>query len=244
MYNDLNADGSILDDRKVTYNQSYAIYALSEYYRATGHEDALTKALEIYALIERHAWDDGRGGYHTVCDHRWHVQPDSFTMDTHLHLMEAYTNLHKACPDPDVAKSLRQCVEALRRRFLRPNGALYQNLQLSWEPVEDTSDRYGDEGECVWMMTEAAAQIGDEAYTGLVMEAVRSMADNICSIGYDEVHGGVYDRLNSDGSMSTDKLWWEQSEAATARCMPMHCLAVRLTLNALWGSGTLCAGIS
>ena len=215
VYNDLNADGSVLDDRKVSYNQSYAIYALSEYYRATGCEEALAKAMDIYALIEHSAWDAVRGGYHTVCDRVWRVQPDSFTMDTHLHLMEAYTNLHKAKADPAVARSLRQCVEALRSRFLRPSGALYQNLQLTWEPTADTSDRFGDEGECVWMMAEAAAQLGDEAYTAQVMEAVRAMADNIVAVGYDKDHGGVYDRLNADGSMSTDKLWWEESEAAT-----------------------------
>ena len=51
-------DGKIEDDTKHTYNQAFAIYALSTYYDASGETEALSLAEELYHIIEERCTDE------------------------------------------------------------------------------------------------------------------------------------------------------------------------------------------
>lgn len=55
VYWSLTHDGQPLDDSKHTYNQAFAIYALSAWYRLTGETEALELARELFDLIEKNA---------------------------------------------------------------------------------------------------------------------------------------------------------------------------------------------
>ncbi|MGM9521506.1 MAG: AGE family epimerase/isomerase [Oscillospiraceae bacterium] len=216
LYVGLEADGTPYSDNKSTYTQSYAIYGLSEYYLAGGGEESLNKAKDIFRRIEEHAYSNEFGGYTAVCGRDWSDLGGGLEVDTYLHLTESYANLLKAWDDEELRASLRRVVSILTEKFLRPDGGLYQGLNRDWSCTQDVSDRFADDAEGAWMILEAASAIGDAVFTGTVNAAAEKMITRLATVGYDAQNGGVFDRLNSDGTMSTDKMWWEESESAIA----------------------------
>ena len=121
----LNADGTPLDTKKQFYAIGFAIYGLSEYARATGGDsEALDYAQRMFRDIEEHSRDRVRGGYMEaarrdwtpIADMRLSAKDDNAckTMNTHLHIIEPYTNLLRVWPDA----GLREATASLLRLFL------------------------------------------------------------------------------------------------------------------------------
>src|SRR5258705_11009354 len=105
----VDAEGRPLDDRKHVYAQAFAIFALSEHYRATGDDYSLRSAIAIHRLVEAHAHDALLGGYDEAFARDWTLLDDvrlsdqdlnePKSMNTHLHLLQANTTLHAVEPD-------------------------------------------------------------------------------------------------------------------------------------------------
>ncbi|NEW85525.1 MAG: N-acyl-D-glucosamine 2-epimerase, partial [Mariniphaga sp.] len=121
---ELNQKGDVLNGRKQIYAQGFGIYGYSEYYKASNNPKALESAISLFELIEKHSFDADKGGYFEAFANDWSALEDfrlspkdanePKSMNTHLHILEPYTNLLKIWPD----NQLREKTAALIRIFL------------------------------------------------------------------------------------------------------------------------------
>ena len=127
-YWSLTADGQPLDTKKQFYAQGFMLYGFSEYARATGDGEALQVALQLYGLIERHAWDSRYGGYTEACTRQWQPIADMRlsakdenypkSQNTHLHIIEPYTNLLRCLSERGQADDAHSALQASVRRLI------------------------------------------------------------------------------------------------------------------------------
>lgn len=219
------ADGTPIDARKSAYVHAFGIYGLSEFFRATGEEEARERAIELYRLLEQHARDRENGGYFEEFSRDWKVSrergrrrsvmgaADQKSQNVHLHLLEAYTNLARIRPDPELKRNLRELIELMQARVLdESTHHLRLFLAEDWSP-RSTAISFGHDIEYSWLVTEAAEVLGDED----VLERVRDTAVQLAAVtlreGVDE-DGGVIAEAEPGGRRDTFREWWPQAEAA------------------------------
>ena len=220
----IDGDGHPVDPGKQTYAESFALYGLSEFARATGDKAALDRAIEIYRLLEQHAFDQEHGGYVDLFTRDWKVPPPrgffSFggapgpkSQNTMLHLMESYTNLLRVWPDPDLRKALRSMVDVMLTRVLDPEGLhVRQFFSLDWKPTSDDIS-FGHDIEFSWLLTETAEVLGDAELIARTRQMAVAIAQDILKRGIDPDGGLVYEGTREKVTNGS-KDWWPQAEAA------------------------------
>lgn len=216
------ADGRPLNARKQVYGQAFAIYALSEYHRASGLSEPLERAKRIYALLEKHACDRKQGGYFEAFSRSWGPIADMRLGDTdmnvpksqntHLHVMEAYTNLLRVWPDAGLHKAQASLVTIMLDRILTPEtGHLKLFFSQDWVSQSDAVS-YGHDIEAAWLFVEAAEVLQDSALLARLKPIVVRIAETTLAEGVD-ADGGVFNAGNPAGVTDFDKEWWPQAEA-------------------------------
>ena len=135
-------DGSRLDDGKVVYGQSFAIYALSEYYLATGNRIGLEYASRSFDLLQKHCADTQYGGYYENLEPDWQPATGGFHagdrkgLDTHMHLMEAFTVLYQASGEPIHRRKLMEIVDLIVEKMIdREHGCGRNQFDLAFKPI-------------------------------------------------------------------------------------------------------------
>jgi mannobiose 2-epimerase len=218
----IDAEGRPLDERKHVYAQAFAVYALVEHVRATGDERSLQAAIAIFRLVETHARHTGLGGYEEAFTRDWTLLDDvrlsdvdaneRRSMNTHLHLLEAYSALYAVWPDALLRQRLHALVELFLERIIAPDGShVIGFLDAEWRP-RSSRVSFGHDIEASWLLLEAAHTLGDAALTGRVRTAALRLAEAVLAHGVDPVHGGVFYHAEH-GAVDTDKEWWPQTEA-------------------------------
>jgi len=216
------ADGRPLDTRKHVYAQSFAIYALSEWHRATGDEAALALARAIYGLIEAHCADRVHGGYVEACDRAWRPledvrlsakdAPEPRSMNTHLHVLEAYTNLYRVWPDAELAVRLQALIELFLRAIYHPaTGHLILFFDERWRP-RSRAVSFGHDIETSWLLLEAVDVLGQATLRPRVQQASLHLARATLAEGR-APDGSLYYEIDEQGRLDTDRHWWPQAEA-------------------------------
>ncbi len=221
IYWELDYKGNPLDTKKQIYAIGFAIYGLSEYARATGDEEALAYAQQLFDVIEQHSFDSEQNGYVEALTRDWQPigdmrlsdkdENEKKTMNTHLHILEPYTNLYRVWKDEQLERQLRNLIEVFITRILDPQTG---HLNLFFE--EDWTNKYriysyGHDIEASWLIHEAALVLGDP-------EVLKRIEPIIIRIARAADEG-----LNPDGSMiyehfidrqKTDRElhWWVQAE--------------------------------
>lgn len=218
----LHADGSPADTKKQVYSQAFFIYALTEYYRASGDVDALSRAKELYALIEQHSFDSINNGYLEAYSREWLLLDDlrlsdkdaneKKTMNTHLHVLEAYTSLYRVWRDDQLAVQLRRLILLFLDTIIdRKTGHLGLFFDEEWQ-LKSNSISYGHGIEAAWLLDEAAEVLGDEALLLRVRMTTLQMAD-AASEGF-LISGGLMNEKNeATGHLDTHCDWWPQAES-------------------------------
>lgn len=231
VYWTLSATGAPLDDRKHVYAQAFAIYGLSEHFRATGCEASLLAAVGIFRLIERRAHDAVHGGYDEAFGRDWVPHHDARlsdddaderrSMNTHLHLLEAYTNLYRIWRDPMLRHRLVELIGLfVRHIFDHKTGHLRLFFDRDWTAKSDVIS-FGHDIEASWLLLEAAGVLGDDVMRARVLPICTALATSVLDQALD-TNGGIFYEAASSVEIDTDKEWWPQAEGIVGFLSAYH----------------------
>jgi mannobiose 2-epimerase len=214
--------GRPADTKKQIYSQAFFIYALVEYYIASGDELCLEKAISLFHLIEEKSFDTLKNGYLEAFSRKWNLLEDlrlsarddneKKTTNTHLHILEAYTSLYKVWKDKELAGKLRNLTNIFIDIIIDPDS---HHLKLFFD--EDWNSKsalisYGHDIEASWLIYEAAAVLEDK-------EFLRTVEDSCIKLGVASLEGLqpdgslIYEKEGAKGHADGDRHWWPQAEA-------------------------------
>lgn len=219
-YWSLDKNGNPVDTKKQAYAQGFVIYGLSEYYILTKDSKAIEMAYETYNLIEKHFRDRKDGGYIEALAADWTPMEDvrlsdkdentPKSMNTHLHILEPYTNLYRAKATPELKESIEHCIDIFRYKIINAkSGRFNLFFDMDWTLKSDI-DSYGHDIEGAWLIYEAAEVIGNKKLMDELKPVCKRLVDITIEEGFDGDSSIYYEKVN--GHLDTDKHWWPQAE--------------------------------
>lgn len=214
----LDYKGKPADTMKHTYNIAFAIYALSCYYRASGDKKALELAYKLFDDIEKNTLDEY--GYREAFDRTWHlVSNDALsenglhadkTMNTILHLIEAYTELYRADKNEKVAERLKFQLGQMKNIVYNPQT---DGLQVFFDTklhVIGNVHSYGHDIEATWLMDHACDVLEDEKLKAEFAEMNLKISHNIQKIALED---GALNNEDDKGVVDKKRVWWVEAES-------------------------------
>lgn len=218
----LDSEGHPTQPKKHVYAQAFALYAFSEYYRATAQEESLERARRIFELLEDHAHDSRNGGYAEAFRRDWTPLDDvslgesdpneEKSMNTALHVLEAFTNLYRVWPAERVRDRLTELVDIFLYRIVdRETYHLRCFFDEAWTPRSSLVS-FGHDIEASWLLREAAEEIGASALKANVESLTVPMVDAVLRGGMGNDHGLMFE-AEGPAVTDTDRHWWPQAEA-------------------------------
>ena len=223
VYWSVDCEGRPLDTKKQFYAIGFALYGLSEFVRATGDGEALEQAIALYRCIEEHALDHEYNGYIEAMTRDWQPIADMRlseldanypkSQNTHLHIIEPYTNLYRVWKSAELKASLRNLIDIFTDRILNPaTHHLDLFFDMNWTRGVGALESYGHDIECSWLIHEAALVLGDADVLKKVEPVVRMVAQ--ASEKGLNADGSMVHEANLDtGYVDSDLHWWVQAEA-------------------------------
>jgi mannobiose 2-epimerase len=222
VYWTVDAAGKPVMDRKHHYAQAFAIYGLSEYYRATKQPDSLALAQSLFHLLEMHAYDPLNGGYIEGSSRSWEALADMRLSDrdlncrkslnTMLHILEAYTNLLRVWGDARLKEQHRALIEDFQKHIIDPStGHFKLFFDDQWNSLSPNMS-FGHDIEGSWLLLEAADVQGDPALVDQVRASALQIATAVYQDGLDK-DGSLPYETGPQGLLDSDRSWWVQAEA-------------------------------
>ena len=223
VYWELNAQGKPVNTKKQTYAQAFAVYALCSYYKLTSDEQAMAHALDCFALLEEKTIDHVNEGYFEAFTREWGKMDDvrlsdkdlnyPKSMNTHLHVLEAYTTLYKARPTEQIKQALRYNIDCFDKYLInKDNGHLRMFLNETWEDFSP-GFTYGHDIECSWLLSKALNSLNEPQVTQRMTPSIINLAEITVQEAMGE-YGEVLDAFDfASGKKLTERVWWVQAEA-------------------------------
>jgi mannobiose 2-epimerase len=235
----LDDDGHVtpaFGDGKQLYGIDFCIYGAAAAYQATGDSHALELAKKGFDWLDKHAHDNVNGGYfETLARDGTPVTPHApngqveegpigpvgyKSMNAHIHLLEALTELYHVWPDPTLRARLEEVLAIVRDKICVEPGAMNLYFTSDWRAIPGP-DSYGHDVETAYLMIEA-----DELLHRAASEKTERMAkmlvDHALAYGWDNVNGGFFQNGPTYGpAADTKKEWWVQCEGLNALLL-MH----------------------
>jgi len=222
VYWSVDYKGVPLDTKKQVYAIAFTTYALSEYFIASGIEVVRQQAIDLFYLLVEKAYDPINTGYFEAFTRNWKTIDDlrlsakdaneKKTMNTHLHVLEGYTNLYRIWPDKALGEHISMLLNNFFDHFIDPQTHhLILFFDEEWSPKSQLVS-YGHDIEATWLMLEAAEVIGDEK----MIESVKQISIGIAEAtmkGLDTDGGLWYEYEPADDHPVKEKHWWVQAEA-------------------------------
>ncbi|MGX5816926.1 AGE family epimerase/isomerase [Chitinophaga lutea] len=212
--------GRMLETSKQVYAQAFGIFALSEYYKATGLQAALDRARGLYSLVQLYSYDCVKGGYLEAYTRNWQspapaqagfrTMDAKKTMSTHLHLLEAFLNLYGVWPEASLQAHIRDLLVVFRDKIIRPDTAhLRLYFDEEWKPASSAVS-YGHDVEAARMLLRAAEAVGDDdgSWKTLALRLTDAAREGL------DTDGALWSGYDPDTKrQQAEKLWWPQAEA-------------------------------
>lgn len=213
----MNYDGTVNDSMKHTYNQAFAIYALSTYYEVTEDREALDIAFELFDTVEEKCTDDI--AYMEAFDRDWQlIENDALsenglmadkTMNTVLHLIEGYTVLLEASGDERVKKRLKFLLDITENKiFDSENNKLLVFFDRELNVIGDIHS-YGHDIEATWLIDRACDVLGDRDYIEKWKNINLRISQNIYNIAFEN---GALNNERENDKIDKKRVWWVQAE--------------------------------
>jgi cellobiose epimerase len=221
-YWSLTYDGNPLEVKKQIYAQAFVIYSLSEFYEITKKKKVLEQAISLFNLIENNSFDTKRNGYIEACTRKWEEIEDlrlspkdmneKKSQNTHLHILEAYSNLYRVWPNSVLQVQLENLIHVFTTFIINPDDShLMLFFDDEWNPKSSLIS-YGHDIECSWLLHEAALVSEN---TGLINSTEKTSIKiaKAATEGYIS-EGALLYEADREGKHSDSELeWWVQAEA-------------------------------
>jgi mannobiose 2-epimerase len=211
-------DGRPSDDTKHTYNQAFAVYGLASYYGVSKDREALALAYSLVDRIENNCKDEI--GYLEAFDRYFEPSSNeklsengvmaSRTMNTLLHVLEAYTELYRVDKSKEIANKMRWMLDLFADKVYNPNKA---RLEVFFDHQMNSLldlNSYGHDIEASWLVDRSVELLDDPEYTAKITPITKALASHIHSVAMDE--DSLYNECEN-GQVDTKKVWWVQTEA-------------------------------
>ena len=213
----LNYDGTPADTTKHTYNQAFCIYALASYYEASKDHEALELAEQLFHLIEDKCRDEA--GYLEAFTIDFKPQSNEKlsengviadkTMNTLLHVFEAYTELYRVSHDPEVGVKLAWILDLFADQIYNPS--LHRQevfFDSKYHSILDLHS-YGHDIETSWLIDRGTEILGEEKYKNKMAPVTMDLAKEILKVAFD---GHSLANENDRGRVNQNRIWWVQAE--------------------------------
>ena len=222
VYWTVDATGKPLDTKKQIYALAFAMYGCCAYFEASNNFEAKTIAIELYETIEKYSFDKLHTGYMEAFTKEWAAIEDlrlsdkdaneKKTMNTHLHVLEAYTTLYRIWPDEKLKDQLYNLIDNFTRHIIDPaTNHLILFFDEEWNS-RSTMISYGHDIEAAWLLQEAAEVIGDSILTDEIKISAIKIA--IAAAEGLDTDGGLWYEYEADKQhLTKEKHWWVQAEA-------------------------------
>lgn len=218
VYWSVACDGTPEDTTKHTYNQAFSIYALSSYYDASGDETALKTAFDLFRIIEERCRDEI--GYKEAFDREFQeIENDKLsengviaqkTMNTLLHVFEAYTELYRVSGDVKVKERLKWILDTIAGKIYNPG--LHRQEVFFDREMHSILDlhSYGHDIETAWLIRRGTDVLGDKKYEEKMLPIVLDLTSQVYRTAFD---GHSLANECEKGVVDQTRVWWVQAEA-------------------------------
>lgn len=217
IYWSLNYDGSPLDTTKHTYNQAFCIYALSSYYEASGDEEALTLARTLFSLIEEKCTDEI--GYLEAFTREFAPESNEKlsengvladkTMNTLLHVFEAYTELYRVAGDLDVKKRLLWILNIFATKVYNKKTHRQEVFfDAEYNSIIDLYS-YGHDIETAWLIDRGVEVLKEPVCTESMYPITQELTAQIYRVAF---NGHSLANECDTGIVNVNRVWWVQAE--------------------------------
>jgi len=218
----LDYRGNPVNDKKKSYGQAFFIYSLSEYYKVDKNPKVKDLAINYFKLLLENIYDDENGGYFETCNRNWSLAEDlrlsdkdmneKKSMNNHLHMLEAFTNLYRIWPDPELEDKLRELIGNFLDYIICPET---YHFKLFFNECWNTKSRnisFGHDIEGSWLLCEAAEVLEDRKLLDKIHSISLKMVDATIMEGFTD-KGAVYYEKEENGDIVEEIDWWPQAEA-------------------------------
>jgi mannobiose 2-epimerase len=218
----LSYDCKPVEDIKHTYSQAFALYSLCEYYRLEPTDALLDQIQQVFHLLEEKTKDPNHPGYGEAFTRQWNPIEENRmadsnepkTMNTHLHMLEAYASVYRIWKNERVGQRLRELIDIFLEYIIGENNHFKMFFHDDFTESNQSKGiiSFGHDIEGQWLLCEAAEILGDEPLKEKVKSVAIKMVDTVQREGVDK-DGGLFLESTRFGShLRTNKHWWLQAE--------------------------------